>query len=240
MWSGPRNISTALMRSWGRRSDTFVTDEPFYPHYLRQTRVDHPGAEEVTASDRRSWQEVAEWLTGPIPNGSQIWYQKQMTHHMLDGMLGDWLEELDHAFLIRDPALVIASFSKVVESPTLGDIGFERQTEIYEEITSRTGRRPPVVDSDDLLKDPEGILRSLCRALEVEFEPAMLSWEPGRRDTDGVWAKHWYASVENSSGFQPWSPREVELGPAMREVERAARPLYERLAEHRLGVGPAK
>lgn len=234
MWSGPRNISTAMMRAWGSRPDTFVTDEPFYPNYLRQTGIDHPGREEVIDSDGRSWEEVAAWLIGPVPEGYTIWYQKHMTHHILDGMLDDWLDSIDHAFLIRDPALVIRSFAKVVEEPTLADIGLERQLLIFEEVARRSGKLPPVLDCDDILRNPRRILRLLCEALEVPWSGRMLAWEPGPRATDGVWARYWYSNVEESTGFQPWTLRDTTLSGPLLELEREARPYYEKLAVHRL------
>ncbi|MDX1583480.1 MAG: HAD family hydrolase [Thermoanaerobaculia bacterium] len=236
MWSGPRNISTAMMRSWGSREDTYVTDEPFYANYLRNEDAGHPGREEVLEAYPEPWEKVAEWLTGPIPQGKSIWYQKQMSHHLLPGMEGIWLDGLTHAFLIRDPALVVASFSKVVENPELSDLGFEQQSAIFERVRGRTGCVPPVVDSDDILRAPRAMLARLCEALGVSFDEAMLSWKPGPRDTDGVWARHWYGNVEKSSGFQPWKPREVRLEGRGRELEEECRPYYERLAKHKLSL----
>lgn len=236
MWSGPRNISTAMMRSFGARSDTHVTDEPFYANYLRNTDVDHPGRDEILDAYPEDWKSVARWLTGPVPNGKAIWYQKQMTHHILPGMEGEWMDELDHAFLIRDPAAVIASFSKVIPDPNKSDIGLERQVEIFEEVRSRSGRTPPVIDADDVLADPEGVLRLLCRAMDIDFERSMLRWSPGSRPTDGIWAKYWYGSVNQSTGFQPARNRTIELSPSLRELEATCRPHYETMAAHRLGV----
>lgn len=236
MWSGPRNISTAMMRSFGARSDTHVTDEPFYANYLRNTDVDHPGRDEILDAYPEDWKSVARWLTGPVPNGKAIWYQKQMTHHLLPGMEGEWMDELDHAFLIRDPAAVIASFSKVIPDPNESDIGLERQVEIFEEVRSRSGRTPPVIDADDVLADPEGVLRLLCRAMDIDFERSMLRWSPGSRPTDGIWAKYWYGSVNQSTGFQPARNRTIELSPSLRELEATCRPHYETMAAHRLGV----
>lgn len=236
MWSGPRNISTAMMRSFGARSDTHVTDEPFYATYLRNTDVDHPGRDEILEAYPEDWKSVARWLTGPVPQGKAIWYQKHMTHHILPGMEREWMDELDHAFLIRDPAAVIASFSKVIPDPDESDIGLEQQVEIFEGVRSRAGRIPPVIDADDVLADPEGVLRLLCRALEIEFEPSMLRWEPGPRPTDGIWAKYWYESVNQSTGFQPARNRTIELSPSLRELEATCRPYYETMAAQRLGV----
>lgn len=236
MWSGPRNISTAMMRSWGSRADTHVTDEPFYANYLRETGVDHPGRDEVCSSDTASWQEVAGRLTGPVPDGKPIWFQKHMSHHLLPGMEGDWLEELTHAFLIRDPALVIASFSKVVEDPDLSDLGLVQQQSLFERVRDRTGRIPPVIDAEDVLRNPRAILERLCASLGVPFDQAMLHWEPGPRATDGIWAKHWYGSVEKSTGFEPWTPRTVDLDARGRALEKRCRPHYDALAVHRITI----
>lgn len=234
MWSGPRNISTALMRSWESRQDTFVSDEPFYAHYLRETGVDHPGRDEVIESCPDSWDTVAARLTGPIPAGKAIWYQKHMSHHMLPGMMGPWMDSLTHAFLIRDPAAVVASFSRVVDQPVLADLGFEQQVAIFERVRARIGAVPPVVDSDDILRDPAGMLAALCERLGVPFDDAMLHWRPGPRETDGIWAKHWYGAVEESTGFQPWTPRETLLDQRGEALAAECRPFYETLAAHKL------
>ncbi len=114
MWSGPRNISTALMRSFEARPDTVVVDEPLYAHYLAVTGIDHPGREHIMASQPTRWQEVAAGLTGPLPGDPAVHYQKHMAHHLLPGVGRDWLGGLTHAFLIRDPAHVVASYSRVM------------------------------------------------------------------------------------------------------------------------------
>lgn len=225
-----------MMRSWGSRPDTFVSDEPFYAHYLRERDVDHPGRDEVLETYPEPWEEIASKLTGPIPEGKSIWYQKQMAHHLLPGMEGAWLDELTHAFLIRDPALVIASYSRIVDRPVLSDLGLEQQVAIFERARDATGSIPPVLDSADILRDPEAMLRKLCTMLEVPFHDEMLSWAPGPRPTDGVWAKHWYGAVEQSTGFQPWKPRDVHLEGALQDLERECRPFYEILARHKLTV----
>lgn len=235
MWSGPRNISTALLRSWGSRTDTFVTDEPLYGAYLAATGIDHPGRDEVIASQETDWRRVADWLTGPVPEGQAIWYQKHMTHHMLPQVGRDWLGALANCFLIREPGAVIRSYTKVREAPTPEDLGFPQQNELFDHVRSLTGRIPPVVDSDDLLADPAGVLGLLCSAIGVPFDRAMLSWRPGPRATDGVWAKHWYANVERSTGFGPPRPRTAPVPERHRELYEICLADYERLAVHRLG-----
>lgn len=234
MWSGPRNISTAMMRSWGNRPDTFVTDEPFYAHYLKQTGVAHPGAEEVIAAHETDWRKVAAWLTGPVPERRTIWYQKHMTHHMLPGVSRDWFGPMRHAFLIRDPREMLASLLKKHPSATLPETGLPQQLEIFERVRRQSGRTPPVVDAKDVLNDPRGVLTKLCAALEVEFHESMLSWPAGRRTTDGVWARYWYESVEQSTGFEPYRERAVTLPPGTEALARECERLYRMLAEVRL------
>lgn len=228
MWSGPRNISTAMMRSFGARADTLVVDEPLYAHYLAVTGLDHPGRDQILASQPTSWREVADALTSPLPAGVGVCYQKHMTHHLLPDVGREWLGALAHAYLIRDPAHVIASYAKVRGEPTLDDIGLTRQREIFE----RYGG--PVVDAADVLSDPPGMLRALCGALGLSWDPAMLAWPPGSRATDGVWAPYWYASVEASTGFAPHRSTPPAVPDRLAPLVAAARPHYEALARHRL------
>ena len=209
MWSGPRNISTAMMRSWGSRPDTFVTDEPLYAHYLKATGVDHPGRGEVIARHEPDWKRVVEWLTGPVPGGRAVWYQKHMTHHLLPGIDRAWLwrDDFRHAFLIRDPEEMLVSLAKVTPNPGIADTGLPQQVELFQAERARLGRTPPVVDAADVLRDPRRTLTALCETLNLAFDERMLRWERGRRDTDGVWAQWWYAVVEQSTGFGPYVPR---------------------------------
>jgi hypothetical protein len=239
MWSGPRNISTALMRSWESRADTFVTDEPFYAYYLTQVEVDHPGREEVLAAHESDWKRVAGWLSGPIPGGRPIWYQKQMAHHLLPEIEGEWLDHLVHAFLIRDPKTMIASLSKVLPAPVLRDTGLPQQVAIFERARETARRPPPVIAAEDVLRDPKAMLIALCDALDVPWDESMLQWEAGPRPTDGVWAKHWYAAVEASTGFQPYRERKIELPETLEDLVEECLPWYERLREHRLVPGHA-
>jgi hypothetical protein len=167
MWSGPRNISTAMLRSWGNRPDTYVCDEPLYAHYLAVTGIDHPGAQEVIEHHERDWRKVVAWLTGPVPEGKPIFYQKQMTHHLLPEIDRGWLDEVENCFLIRDPREMLTSLALKLERPTLNDTGLVQQVEIFEQVREQTGRVPPVVDSRDVLQDPEGVLTLLCGALGI-------------------------------------------------------------------------
>ena len=237
MWSGPRNISTAMMRSFGNRPDTVVCDEPLYAHYLTRVEVDHPGADEVIARHETDWRKVTAWLVGPIPDGKSVFYQKHMTHHLLDHIERDWVAELDNAFLIREPEEMLTSLAKVMPAPGLADTGLAQQVELFEWLARRTGRIPPVVDAADVLGDPKRVLAALCEALGVPFTQAMLEWPPGRRPTDGVWAKHWYGSVERSTGFRPYRPKGEPVPAALRGLLDDCRGLYQTLHRHRLGAG---
>ena len=234
MWSGPRNISTALLRSWGNRRDTVVCDEPLYAHYLRHVPVEHPGREEVIAAQDGDWKSVVRELTETDHPGARIYYQKHMAHHLLPHISRDWLPKLVNCFLIRDPRAMLASLNAKMGMPELRDTGLEQQVEIFRITRTRTGKEPPVIDSADVLRDPRRILTRLCDAIGVDFQEAMLSWPPGRRNTDGVWAKYWYDAVERSTGFE--SPRETktELAPELEGLARLCQPFYDELAQHRL------
>jgi len=234
MWSGPRNISTAMMRAWGNRPDTFVVDEPFYAFYLKKTGADHPGAEEVIAAAATDWREIVGNLTGPTPNSARIFYQKQMTHHLLPEVSRDWLCQVINCFLIRDPGEVIASYINKNREPTVEDVGFVQQAEIFDFVRSQTGSVPPVIDADDVLRNPRRMLQLLCDAIGVEFSNAMLSWAPGPRQTDGIWAKYWYAEVERSTAFAPYRERKIELPKSLAQVHDRCRKIYEELYQHRL------
>ncbi len=235
MWSGPRNISTALMRSWGNRPDTIVCDEPLYAHYLAVTDRDHPGAAEVIADHETDPDTVIAWLTGPVPDGRPVFYQKHMAHHLLDDIDRAWLDEVTNCFLIRDPREMLTSLVKNVPEPTLQDTGLPQQVEIFERVRAGTDRVPPVFDARDVLEDPRRLLGLLCDAIGVEFTDAMLSWPPGRRDTDGIWARHWYAAVEASTGFNPYRPKPDPVPPQLADLHEQCLDYYETLHAHRLG-----
>jgi len=247
MWSGPRNISTAMMRSFGARLDTAVVDEPFYAAYLAGSGSLHPMRAEVLASQPQDWREVVAALLGPVPGGRPIYYQKLMTHHMLESFGRDWLGSVRNAFLIRDPQAVLNSYVRIRErgNPTLADLGFVQQQELFERVADRLGAAPPVVEGADILADPPRMLARLCAALEIPYAEAMLSWPSGRRDTDGVWAPAWYASVERSTGFAPPPPPAAAPAPQsaatlpapLLRIAEQARPHYEVLAVHRLRQG---
>ena len=234
MWSGPRNLSTAMMRSFGSRSDTVVSDEPFYGCFLKDSGADHPMRDEVIAAMDCDWRSVMAALSGPPPTASPVWYQKHMWHHMVGPIgYGDFAG-FTHAFLIREPERMIASYLGKRETAAFEDFGLERQAEFFEREADRLGTAPAVVDANDVLSDPEGVLSSLCTALGIKWDRSMLAWAPGRRSTDGPWAPHWYAAVEASCGFGPPETDAVDLPDKARVLADRCRPYYERLAAHRL------
>jgi hypothetical protein len=235
MWSGPRNISTAMMRSFENRPDTAVIDEPFYAAYLQETGLIHPMRDEVLASQSTDWQRVVDGLLGPIPGDQPIYYQKHMTQHMLPSIGRDWIGQCHNAFLIRAPERVLTSYTEKRSEVTLADIGFVQQRELFDREADRLGQAPPVIESADVLRDPRGTLTALCKALGIPFSDNMLRWPAGRRESDGVWAPAWYDAVEKSTGFG--APREKSATPLrddLRAIADAARPHYERLATFRL------
>jgi len=234
MWSGPRNISTALMRSWDNRGDTFVTDEPLYAHYLRTTGRVHPGADEVIAAGETDVAKVTAWLLGPVPGGKPVWYQKHMTHHLLPGMDRGWMRGLANCFLIRDPREVLTSLVKRVPDMTLPDTGYAQQAEIFDLVCGWTGTVPAVIDAKDVLDDPRRVLGRLCEALGVAFTDRMLEWPPGPRETDGVWAKYWYKEVETTTSFRPYRPKGERLDPKFARLLDECVGYYEKMHPHRL------
>ncbi|HET8750735.1 MAG TPA: HAD family hydrolase [Sphingomicrobium sp.] len=237
MWSGPRNLSTAMMRSFGSRADTFVSDEPFYGCFLKATGAPHPMREETIAAMDCGWRSVMETLSGDPPDRSPVWYQKHMWHHMAGPIGYNDFAGFTHAFLIREPERMIASYLRKREAAHFEDFGLARQAEFFDREADRLGHAPPVVDANDVLGDAAGVLKKLCDALAIPWNPAMLSWAPGRRDTDGPWAPHWYGAVERSTGFGAPETEPVELPDEARRLAERCRPYYERLAVHRIEAG---
>ena len=232
MWSCSRNVSTATMRSWGSRSDTTVVDEPLYAAWLRSTGAQHPMRDTILAHHESDWRRVLDGLLGP--QSSEILYEKHISKHLLPQMDRSWLATHRHAFLIRHPHPMLLSFQRKLEQVTVEETGLPQQMELWSWLHDHHGITAPVVDSRDLLTDPEGVLQRLCAALEVPWDPAMLRWEPGLRSTDGVWAPHWYDAVTTSSGFRPWAPKPGELSPELQAVHDACLPAYRFLAARRI------
>ena len=233
MWSGPRNISTAMMRAFENRPDTSVIDEPFYAAYLKATGIDHPLRAETLAAHESDWRKVVSLLTGPVPGRRAIFYQKHMTHHMLPDFDLDWTKQCRNVFLIRAPEAVLASYSAKRAEFLPADVGFARQRELFERECDRLGRVPPVIDADDVLRNPRATLAAFCDAVEIPFSGRMLHWPAGARPTDGAWAPAWYDSVERSTGFA--SPRALPvLADDLKALADRLRPHYEHLARNNL------
>ena len=195
MWSGPRNLSSAMMYAFGNRADFASWDEPFYAPYLKTTGISHPMREAVLSAHETNADLVAARIEGAVPNGKKHWYMKHMGFHMCDGFPMSWANNCVNVHLIRHPARVIASYAAKRENPTLQDIGFKQQTEVFKRFPG------PIIDSDDIRSDPEGMLKKLCKTIELGWDPAMLSWPTGPKPYDGAWAPHWYKSVHESKGF---------------------------------------
>ncbi len=230
VWSGPRNISTALMRAWSSRRDTVVLDEPLYGCYLKATGIDHPGAAEIMAAEPTDWPSALRRMFAALPPGRSIHYHKQMAHHLLPGQDRQWILRLCNALLIRNPAEMLASLSRVLPRPTLEQTGLPQQVELLHMLRKQTGETPPVIDARDVLEHPHGMLTALCQSLGVAFDEAMLSWPTGPQPTDGIWGQHWYENLWRSTGFEPYRPKPIdlpdELRPLLTECERLYAELY--------------
>jgi Sulfotransferase domain len=233
MWSGPRNISTAMMRAWENRVDTRVIDEPFYAYYLNSTGLKHPGYEEIICSQATEWQLVAEQLS-ETPLEQAIYYQKHMTHHMLPEIDLKWCRNLHHCFLIRDPLLVVNSYEKKNQLLSSDDIGIHRQYQLYQQIVGLTDQFIPIIDSKDVLQNPEKMLTMVCEEFDIAFSDSMLSWPKGRRESDGIWADHWYNAVEQSTGFQTYVEPIIDVSNKGREIASQCQDDYLAMWEKRL------
>ena len=232
MWSGPRNLSTAMMYAFAARGDCAVWDEPFYAAYLAATGIAHPMAEAVIAAGITDPDAVAAACLGPIPQAQRLFYQKHMTLHMIPAFDRGFLRGLTNVFLIRHPARVVASYAQKRESPALQDIGFLQQAELFDQVADMLGHAPPVIDSADIRANPRDSLEKLCAALGIPFTERMLSWPAGPKPFDGVWAPHWYDAVHASTGFgAPEGPLPVLEDDFARLSDRAM-PYYDRLKRY--------
>ncbi|HKE49631.1 MAG TPA: hypothetical protein VKB52_16310 [Rhodanobacteraceae bacterium] len=236
MWSGPRNISTAMMRAWENRGDCAVSDEPLYAHYLAHTGSDHPARNEVIAAGETDWRKVTDALVGDVPGAQPLWYQKHMSHHLLPHIDHGWIHALTNVFLIRDPDEVVSSYLRTRDTVTPDDIGLPQERRLFDEIADRNGVAPPVIDADEFLRAPEAHLRALCAKLGMPFTKRMLTWPAGPRASDGIWAPHWYAAVWKSTGFEAPRERNVRLDGDAQRVSDACRGDYEALKRHRLAT----
>jgi len=234
MWSGPRNISTALMRSFENRDDTAVLDEPFYAYYLKKTGFHHPGRELVLKSQSSSWTEVVSYCLSEIPSKKTIWYQKHMAHHSFKNNNMDWIVGFNNCLLIRHPKAVIKSFKKKFSINSSLQLGYFQQLKIYDIIVKHTGEPPIIIDSMDLLKNPKIIIKKLCKSLGILFSPKMLTWPKGRRESDGVWAKYWYENVENSTEFKKYEKKNLTLNMDEKIIYNECLPFYNKLFQLRI------
>jgi len=232
MWSGPRNISTAMMRSWGSRSDTFVIDEPYYAYYLSQNDLEHPGRDEVISEGELDSDKVSQGLVNDTKDSCSIYYQKHITHHLLDSIDREWMKSVINFFLIRDPKDMIISYSKVHPNLNMHLLGLEEQNEIFEYVKNITGEIPPIVDAKDVLLNPRNILSKLCGNIGITFSEEMLSWSRGPRDTDGNWGKYWYKNVMNSTGFNEYKSKKEDVPKEYEQLYQKCYILYKKL--HRL------
>lgn len=233
MWSGPRNLSTAMMYSFGNRADCAVVDEPFYGAYLSMTGIDHPMRDAILASQPVDPNVVATSLVEAIPDGQPNYYQKHMTQHMINDVPRNWIADVVNVFLIRHPARVIASYAAKRENPSLDDIGFWQQFELFEHVTS-LGQTPVVIDSADIRENPDLMLRKLCDAIGLSFDPDMLRWAKGGHPADGVWAEHWYGAVHGSTGFAKAEGPLPDVSDQLKAVFEQALPFYEKMAAQKL------
>lgn len=230
MWSGPRNISTALMRSFENRTDTVVVDEPLYGFYLDRTGLDHPMRADIIASQSCDPDQVIAQLKAPLPAGKTLHYQKHMTHHLLPEIDRAVFDDFTPVFLIRDPRAMVASYNRAMDQVTAQDLGIPQMADLFNRTADRLGKAPPVLDSRTVLADPQSALMNLCAAVGIDFDPAMLAWPTGPRPTDGAWAPHWYKSVIASTGFKPSQDKAPPaLTAALQKVADECMPVYEKL-----------
>ncbi|SFS19726.1 sulfotransferase-like domain-containing protein [Yoonia litorea] len=228
MWSGPRNLSTAMMYAFGNRADFAVWDEPFYAPFLAATGLHHPMREAILSAHETDPHAVAARCSGPVPDGKKHFYMKHMPHHMIASFPLDWAKDCINIHLIRHPARVIASYGAKREEMTLADIGYPQQTALYDRIGGL------VIDSADIRADPEKMLKKLCKNIGLDFDPAMLHWPAGPRKDDGIWAAHWYGAVHESTGFAGAEGPLPELAETQEKMLHLAMPHYEKLAAEKL------
>ncbi len=236
MWSGPRSISTAMMRSFENRGDTFVSDEPFYAHYLNETTEDHPYRKETILQGETNWNKVVQYITGDIPKGKKIWYQKHMAQQNLPGKDLRWIHKMDNILLIRHPKEVILSYIKKYEIKNILQLGYVQQMELFIKLTDGSINVPLIIDSYDLLDDPEGMLKELCSRIDIPFYKEMLVWPEGGRSSDGIWGQYWYDSVKRSTGFIGHVNNNDILPSSMEVYFAKCMEYYQQLYKHRIRI----
>ena len=209
-WSGPRNISTALMRSWSSRSDTAVIDEPFYAYYLKEKQLKHPMYKEILNTYSTKYENIVKYLITDIPKNKKIWYQKHMAHHLINLDNIDWIKKFENCFLIRHPKEVINSYIAKNQLYNVKELGYPQQYEIVK-FLRKSGKSFIIIDSKDILTNPENALSKWCEKININFEKSMLNWEKGNHSTDGIWWKHWYENVIQSTSFQDFKKKDISI-----------------------------
>lgn len=234
MWSGPRNLSTAMMYSFAARNDCAIWDEPFYAAYLKASGSVHPMQKEIMSSWIQDPKLIEARCVGDIPEGKTVFYQKHMTHHMLPQFKRSWIGECTNVFLLRHPARVIASYRVKRENPTLDDLGFRQQAELFDLVSQLQGKVPVVIDSYSIRKNPAQMLKELCETIGLDFQPAMLKWPQGGHEDDGPWAPHWYNSVWKSTEFAAPEADLPEVPQELRSIYEQAMIYYRKLEKYAL------
>jgi hypothetical protein len=227
-WSGPRNISTALMRSWSSRKDMFVSDEPFYGYYLKKQKLKHPMYKEIIENYPNKYNDVVDSLISEIPNNKHHWYQKHMAHHLIDLSKLDWIKKFENCILIRHPKNVINSYTKKNSLNHIDELGYPQQYKIIRYLDS-IDKKFIVIDSHILLNNPKKILSQWCNSINLEFDISMLKWQKGNHPQDGIWWKHWYDNVINTTSFKKFSSNERKLDKKYQSIYDEALDYYNKL-----------
>ena len=234
MWSGPRNISTTMMRAFGNRNDTFASDEPFYGYFLKSTNIDHPMKDEVISKYQTNWSDIKDYLTGPIPNNKPIWYQKQMTQHLLPDDSIEWTRNVTNCFLIRDPKDVIISYAKIYDKMTPDLLGFPQLLKVFNYTLKNSEVKPIVINSRSILKNPKSMLNKLCQSLDITFSNDMLSWDEGPKDYEGIWGKHWYKQLHLTTGFIKYEKKDKTIPDSLLKLYNECNHYYKQIKEYQI------
>ena len=234
MWSGPRNISTTMMRAFGNRDDTFASDEPFYGYFLKTTSTAHPMRHEVISKYQTNWDDIRDYLTGPIPKNKPIWYQKQMTQHLLPNDSIEWTDKVTNCFLIRDPKDVIVSYAKIYDKMTPELLGFPQLMKVFNYTLKTSKAKPIVINSLNILKEPRQMLKKLCESLDISFTNNMLTWEKGPKDYEGIWGKYWYKQLHLTTGFIKYEKKDKTLPNSLLKLYNECNHYYKQIKEHQI------
>ena len=232
-WSGPRNISTALMRSWSSRKDTFVTDEPFYAYYLNETKIRHPMHREIINNYSSDYNQIVNYLINKIPEGKKIWYQKHMAHHILDLSDIEWITNCENCILLRHPKEVISSYISKNNLNSVEELGYPQQYEIIN-FLKKKNKSYTIIDSSKLLSNPEKVLLSWCKKINIQYDKSMLKWKKGVHVNDGIWWKCWYDNVIQTTGFQKYIKKDITIEKEYDSIYNESMKYYSYLKEEQL------